>query len=265
MEMAKELFTIPSYCPVCGSDTVIDGQFLFCRSKSCPVQLTGSVKVWVKRLGLLHWGDAIIESLTDPDNPAIGSVADLYRLDVDTISLHCSGMKMAKKCYETLQSSKSMTLDTMIASLNIQNLATSTASDIVSAGFDTVDKILSATPSELETIPNVGKITAKMIYDGLLEKTALINDLCSVLDIKSSSGPLSGMSFCITGSTSKPRKAIEKMIVDYGGTVKSSVGSATKYLVTNDPDSGSSKLKNAKKHGTIIIQESQLYFMMKLE
>jgi DNA ligase (NAD+) len=260
--VAAVLFHIPDTCPVCGGPTTVEGQFLYCRSRSCPIQLTGSVKVWVNRLGLLHWGDALIDSLTNPDKPAISSIADLYSLDPEEIAGHCSGLKFAQKCYNVLHANKSITLDLLIASLNIPNLANATASDIVSAGHDTVEKILDLTVEKLILVPNIGEVTAKQIYDGIQERRTAIMDLAKVLDIKVSTGPLSGSSFCITGATSKPRKAIEKMILDAGGSAKGSVGAGTTYLVTNDPDTGSSKMRNAKKYGTKVISEVELHKMM---
>lgn len=257
-----EYFKIPDLCPVCAARLQVEGDFLYCRSKSCPIQLTGTIKVWVKRLGLLNWGDALIESLTNPDSPKVNSVADLYRLSVEDISDHCSGMKVAKKCFDTLQASRIITFELLLGSLNIQNMALSTATDVVQAGYDTPDKILNATEEQLLRVPNVGPVTAKLIYEGVQERRAQITDLCSVLELKTSSGPLSGKSFCITGSTSKPRKTLEKMILDSGGIVKSSVGVGLSFLITNDADSGSSKLKNAQKHGTSIVSEADFYRMI---
>ena len=256
-------FKIPEHCPVCSGILNIDGQFLYCRSRSCPIQLTGSVKVWVKRLGLLHWGDSLIEALTDPENPKVNSLADLYRLGPEEIAKCTSGLKMAKKCWDTLHGSKSIKLELLIASLNIPNLAVATATDIVQAGYDSVEKVISITKDQLEGITNIGEITAQQIFDGLQERKHAILELAEVLEIKGpSTGPLSGKSFCITGATSKPRKAVQKMIMDAGGIVKDSAGSGLSYLVTNETDTSSKKMQNAKKHGTEVISESQLYSMM---
>jgi DNA ligase (NAD+) len=241
----------------------VEGQFLYCRNRSCPVQLSGSVRVWVKRLGLLHWGDALIDALTDLDKPKIQSLADLYRLEPEEIAECTSGMKMAKKCHETLHANKNVKLELVIASLNIPNLAVATATEIVQAGYDTVDKVLALTVEQLDDVPNIGLTTAQQIFDGLQERRCAILDLAKVLDIRGAeSGPLSGKSFCITGATSKPRKAVQKMIMDAGGIVKDGVGVGLSYLVTNETDTTSKKMQNAKKYGTSVISEAQLYEMM---
>ena len=258
-----DYFSIPEHCPACSGILSVEGQFLYCRNRNCPVQLSGSVKVWVKRLGLLHWGDALIDTLTSPGNPKISTLADLYRLEPEEIAECTSGLKMAKKCYDTLHANKSIKLELLIASLNIPNLATATATDIVQAGYDSVDKILALTQEQLLQVPNVGPVTAQQVFDGLQERKCVILDLASVLDIRAlENGPLSGKSFCITGATSKPRKAVQKMIMDAGGIVKDSAGKGLTYLVTNETDTTSKKMQNAKKHGTEVISESRLYEMM---
>jgi len=71
-------------------------------------------------------------------------------------------------------------------------------------------------------------------------------------------GSLKGLKICITGTLSKPRKDYEKAILAAGGELAEDVTKNTHILVTNDPSSGSSKLKNAAKHGTKVISEAEL-------
>jgi DNA ligase (NAD+) len=263
MNTTPDYFSVPDHCPICSGSLNVEGQFLYCRNRSCPVQLSGSVRVWIKRLGLLHWGDALIDALTNPDNPKIQSLADLYKLEPEEIAECTSGLKMAKKCWDTLHANKSIKLELLIASLNIPNLAVATATDIVQAGYDSVEKILGLTVEQLREIPNIGPVTAQQVYDGFRDRQRAIIDLAGVLDIRGpGSGPLSGKSFCITGATTKPRKAVQKMIMDAGGIVKDSVGVGLSYLVTNEVDTTSKKMQNAKKCGTEVISESRLYGMM---
>ena len=216
----------------------------------------------MKRLGLLHWGDAMIDILTDVKRPMVFSIGDIYRLSEEDLAICTSGAKMARKCHQVLHLNKRISLELFIASLNIPLLALSTATDIVAAGFDTVDKILEITYDDLVKIQNIGEKTARQVFDGLQEKRSVIIDLASVLSIVGPIiGPLTGMSFCITGATSKPRKDVHKDIMGVGGIVKESVGKGLTYLVTNEL-SQSSKSVKAQKYGTRVITEAQLYEMM---
>jgi DNA ligase (NAD+) len=261
--MDFELFSIPDLCPACSSPTFIKGDFLYCKSKRCPAKLSGLIKVWVERLGLLHWGDALIEALTDSDNPKIQSISDLYRLSVEDLANYCSGVKVAQKCYDILHANKTVPIELLLSAINIPNLGISTATDIIQAGFDTVDKILAITFSDLIKIPNVGEIPARQIADGIMEKREMIIELSEVLNIQEPiKGFLKKTSFCITGELSQPRKAIQKAILEAGGVVKTSVTASLSYLVTNNPDTTSSKMKKAKKYEVPVINEDQLNMLL---
>lgn len=258
-------FQIPNLCPACSGPTSLEGDFLYCRSKTCPARLSGAVRVWIRNLGILYWGDALIDALTDPDNLRIQSVADLYRLDIDDLVECTSGKKMARKCHDVLHANKSLPLELLLASLNIPNFGTSTATDLVQAGFDTVEKVLRASYDDLKEVPNIGPKTARQIQEGLVARRDLIMELSDILDVRApSGGPLQGKTVCITGDLSVPRKAMEKMIMDAGGAPKGSVSKTTSYLVTNDPATGSNKLQKAKKHGVPVIDEAELRRIMGL-
>jgi DNA ligase (NAD+) len=252
-------FQIPELCPVCSAPTTIEGDFLYCRAKGCPAKLSGTISSWIEKLGLLYWGDALIASLTNPNSQVVNGIADLYRLTVEQLSDHCSGVKMATKCYDVLHNNKSMPIEVFLSALSIQNLGIATATDIVQAGFDTVDKILALQLSDLLKVKNIGEITASVIIDGIESKRDSIVDISSVVSIKKPvEGGLNGKSFCITGELSKPRKLVEKMIIEAGGVVKGSVSMGMTYLVTNDSDTGSSKMQKAKKYGITVINENEL-------
>jgi len=256
--MDVEFFSIPDLCPACSGPAITEGDFLYCKSRKCPAKLSGAVKVWIERLGLLHWGDALVESLTDPDS-GIKNISDLYRLAVEDLANHCSGMKMAQKCHDILHANKTVPVELLLSAVNISNLGISTATDIVQAGFDSVDKIIAMSFDDLIKVPNVGEITARQIIDGIAEKRDMIVELSKVLNIqKPLEGFLKGKSFCITGELSQPRKAIQKSILEAGGVVKTSVTTSLSYLVTNDPNTTSSKMKKAQKYGVSIINEDQL-------
>jgi len=258
--MSEDMFEIPSLCPVCSGPAEQRGDFLYCAGSACAARLPGSVKVWVRNLGLLHIGEATIDALTSGDPPPISSIADLYRLSVEDWAEYCSGAKMGAKCHSSLHSQKELPLELIVASLNIPNFGLSTATDLVKGGINTVEAMLSADFERLKSIPNVGDITARQIQEGLLLRRDVLLDLMTVLTLKAPvvGGLLAGKTICITGDLSLPRKAVEKAILNAGGTPKGSVSKDTSYLVTNFPETTSSKMKAAKKHGVPVISESQL-------
>ena len=71
-----------------------------------------------------------------------------------------------------------------------------------------------------------------------------------------SEGPLTGQTFCITGSLSRPRKEIALMIKAAGGKVVSSVSGKLDFLVAGG--SSGSKLDKANRLSVSILSESEL-------
>lgn len=69
--------------------------------------------------------------------------------------------------------------------------------------------------------------------------------------------------FCFTGALSIPRSKAMQMVKDYGGIVLSSVSRDPDYLVTNDPNSGSSKNKKVSELGVKVISEEEFMSMIR--
>jgi DNA ligase (NAD+) len=76
--------------------------------------------------------------------------------------------------------------------------------------------------------------------------------------VVASEGPLLGMSFCITGVLSRKREDVASAIRNAGGIVHEGVKKTTTVLVAGDK-TGKSKLDQARKFGTKVIEESELY------
>ena len=69
---------------------------------------------------------------------------------------------------------------------------------------------------------------------------------------------LKGMKFALTGEGPMKRSEIQKLIEAKGGDV-GSVGKATTFLVTNDPESNSGKMNQARKLGVNVINYEALF------
>ena len=71
-------------------------------------------------------------------------------------------------------------------------------------------------------VDGVGEIVALQFRDGLTARRTLVEDLIGLLNIekevvKTADGPFVGMTFCVTGTLSAPRKEIQERIVNAGG------------------------------------------------
>tara|TARA_B100000965_G_scaffold312175_1_gene271901 strand:- start:3560 stop:4078 length:519 start_codon:yes stop_codon:yes gene_type:complete len=134
--------------------------------------------------------------------------------------------------------------------------------NIWSLGGDQAASIL----PRLVAIDGIGEIVAQLFLDGSSGNWSQIEDLSSLLEITpvqtkdQSSGLLAGLTFCITGSLTRPRKEIELMIRSAGGKVTSSVSSRLDYLITGD--AAGSKLEKATRMKVTVLNEEQLMEMM---
>lgn len=250
----------PNTCSSCDQAVAFEGEYLMCRNGSCSALVEGRIHSWIRAIGALEWGDKLVATLV-----AEGLVVeplDLYRLGVQDIAqLDRHGEKSAKNALEQLHSRSPLRLAVFLAALGIEGFSTQTARLVVSAGYDAIDALMEAEVDALAAIDGLGEIKARNIVQGLAERAEEIARLrqAGVGPIAGElAGPLSGQSFCITGSHSKPRKLLVQRIEDAGGRVVSGVSKELNYLLIADPDSTSSKAVKARRYGTVIIDENEL-------
>jgi DNA ligase (NAD+) len=255
----------PKYCPECNSLTEMQGENLVCTNNAtCPAQVIGRIKNWIKELNLLEWGDTLVEKLVASGK--VNDVADLYKLTVDDIAnLDRMGEKSAKKCHAILWDNKEISLEVLLGALSIPMIGQSTIKLIMNAGCDTLEKFGQLKADNFEQVPGVGPTKAKSLADGLVQNQKLIlNILNNGVVIKGRvDGVLSGKSVCFTGSMNTKRPVLEKMAAEAGGDVKGSVGKGLTYLVIADPASTSSKAVAARKLGTKLISEDEFLDLVK--
>lgn len=250
--------TPPDRCRVCETPVERDGEYLVCPNVDCPARRRGRLKTWVKQLGLLEWGERTIETLFERGLAV--EPADLYRLEVDDVtSLDGYGEITAKKLLDPLREKKKIPLPTFIAALGIPSVSRETGKLLVEAGFDTFEKIADAEAEALAAVEGLGEIKAKKILDGVRGRLDEVERLKAVgvePVLPEEGGPLNGLSFCFSGSHSRPRKELVSIVESNGGTVRSGVTKGLSYLVLADPSSTSSKAQKARNLGTEIIDEA---------
>ena len=257
----------PTACPSCGGPVVKDGPSYWCRNNMCPAQLERRILHYVKTLEIMGIGSGIVQGLCREGY--VKDIPDLYSVTLDQFKAVTGGEGSAQNAMNTILSKNEIPLAVFLDSLGIDGLGTSTSKDIAKQ-FKTLERVrlLAAQNQQevLEAIEGIGTLTAIKIMDGLKVMSSTIGKLIAIIDVvdmKEVSGNLNGLSFCLTGAMSKPRKEIEKAIEAQGGEVRSSVGKGLTYLVQADATSTSSKSEKAKKLGTQILAEASLWKMMK--
>lgn len=261
VESAGNPAKVPETCGTCGARLSIEGEYLICRNQECTAIVEGRILSWIDAIGALEWGDKLIAQLVAAKK--VKEPRDLYLLEwADIAGLERRGEKSAKKCIEQLRSRLPLSLPVFLAGLGIENFAIQTARLLVSAGYTTIDKLLAATAEELAGIPGLGAIKAGAIVRGLAARRDEIQRLreAGIEPVPpEAAGPLAGLTFCFTGSATRPRGELTREVESRGGRVLGSVTKEVQYLVIADTSSTSTKAEKARKLGTKLINEDQLF------
>jgi len=263
----RSAIEIPETCPTCSTFLIEDGAFIRCPNIDCPTRLERTILYWCRKLGMDGIGEKLAQQLCS--SGLVSSLADLYRLEEreeELISLERMGEKSASNVLDELNSTRSMDLSTFISALGLPRIGPEIAS-LVCSDLNSLEELIEMTDDREEairrlvTIERVGETVAALLLDGISDRKEAILDLYSQIEIvkvteKPSEGTLSGYSFCITGTLSRPRKEISLTIKSEGGKVVSSVSGSLDYLVAGE--SAGSKLEKANKLGIRVLSESDL-------
>ena len=268
---------LPSHCPVCDGATEIklmtDTKVLTCTNPNCLAKQ-------VKRFSLFVSRDALnIEGLSEQTLLKfiglgyIKSFADIFRLENhrdEIVELDGFGKKSYDKLSSSIEKSRHTVPTRILVALGIPGVGVTTAAQIARACENKWAKISSLSYDELIAINGIGEVMARDYESFFADEhnKSVVLDLVDELDIDESyekaGEALSGEIFVITGSLEhyKSRTELKKEIEAQGGKVAGSVSKNTSYLVTNNPESGSSKNKAAAELGVKIITEDEIRTML---
>jgi DNA ligase (NAD+) len=267
----RAMVTVPTHCPRCWSELIVDGAFIRCTNIECPSRLERAILYWCRKLGMDGIGEKLAEQLCS--SGLVSSLADLYRLEEresELIGLERMAQKSASNVLEELNSTRAMTFSTFISALGLPRIGPEIATLVCNEVRDLEELIQMTEDREgailrLVSIDRVGETVATLLLDGISQRKDAIIDLHDQIEIiqgeeTPSEGPLSGSTFCITGTLTRPRKEISLSIKSQGGKVVSSVSGNLGFLVAGD--SSGSKLERANRLGVRVISESELDEML---
>ena len=268
---------LPSHCPVCDGTTEIKlmtgTKVLTCTNPNCLAKQ-------VKRFSLFVSRDALnIEGLSEQTLLKfiglgyIKSFADIFRLENhrdEIVELDGFGKKSYDKLSSSIEKARHTVPARILVALGIPGVGVTTAAQIARACENKWAKISSLSYDELIAINGIGEVMARDYESFFADEhnKSVVLDLVDELDIDESyekaGEALSGEIFVITGSLEhyKSRTELKKEIEAQGGKVAGSVSKNTSYLVTNNPESGSSKNKAAAELGVKIITEDEIRSML---
>ena len=275
----KDLVTtpipFPTICECCKTPLIDEGSRLYCPNKGCEKRVLHQLLKFQQVVDIRDLGETLITELFKTKK--VTSISDIYKLTVEDLVpyfLNEESIENEKesagaiKVYNSIQNHRKMTLPVFLGAFDIEGFGETSAEKLVTAGFNTLEKMLSADETQIASVYGFAEISAKTICDGLKENAAemqfLVNE--KIIEIEGAQeGLLSGKSFCFTGElVTMKRSDAEQLVKKNGGTTKSSVTKDLSYLVTNDTQSGSSKNKKAQQFGIAIIDEKQFLSLLNI-
>ncbi|MBI3306363.1 MAG: NAD-dependent DNA ligase LigA [Candidatus Omnitrophica bacterium] len=265
-------FVYPEKCPVCGgkAERFGDEVAVRCINLACPAQLKGRVRHYAQRdamdiegLGAV-WVDKLVEL------GFIRDLADIYYLDYDkVVNLERMGEKSAQNLFKGIEESKQRPLERLIYGLGILDVGERGAY-LLAQKFKHLDKAAKASEEEIQSIREIGPVTAHSIHEffrqkgteKILEKLKKAGVHFDLVTAVKTATPFSGKSFVITGTLEKfERSKAEAVIRGLGGHPSGSVSKKTDYLIVGE--SPGSKLDKAKEFGIKILEEKDFLKMLK--
>ena len=293
-------YDLPTYCPACGSSTIVDGsngivEHLECSNTRCKGRFLEMIEHYLKTLGVKGIGSAAIKKIYDDGN--LSSCEDLYNLNMKSLmlggftgrqaALFLASLYMLKenegldvtKCtihflegklepYLLRTKKIEMRFYKLFASFGIDGCGT-TMSKVLEREYPMKGKsIFTCTVSELESIDGIGRKTSESISTYLVLHnnviTRMISNIfkivCPVVDTNSTS-KISGKTFCFTGGFTGGKKFWEAEVEGKGGIIKKSFSKKLDYMVVGEK-SGAKKQK-AIDAGVTTLTEDELDCMLK--
>src|SRR5207302_2159568 len=265
----EKRFRMPPRCPVCGAKVVrAEGEVAYrCIGLACPAKLKQQLRFFGARgaLDVEGLGEKLVDQLVD--RGLVRDVADLYRLDAETLaSLERMGKKSAANLRAQLERSKQTTLPHLLVALGIRQVGEATAKALAEH-FGRLDRLMDASEAELQEVRDVGPEVAASIRRFFVEKQnrKVIQRLLDLgvkpAPVTRAKGALAGKKFVLTGGlAAMTRPEAQRRIEALGGRVVSSVSKETDYVVVGaDPGS---KVAKAKKLGVPVLEEDAFLHLL---
>ena len=270
--------SIPDTCPCCNSKTEIkytdNSKFLMCTNPNCPAKSLAKFTHFVSR------NCANIEGLSEKTLEALISrgflhtFKDIYHLKEhknELIKIEGLGEKSVTTLLESIEKSRDIKLENFINALGISGIGLSASKTIANFCKGDIYGWFNAFFNNFDwtKLNDFGDISAHNIeeyfYNHIADVEELADEMHFIIEEKKEvkENPFMGKSICCTGKLNHfTRDSINEKIIAIGAKVASGVTAKTDFLLTNTPDSGSSKNVNAKKFGTKIITEDEFLKML---
>ena len=264
---------LPTCCPACGASVIIKeeegyARNLYCSNPNCKGILLNKLTYFCGKFGLDIKGISSATLSFLIDQKWVEKFADLFELAQyrpQWIKKSGYSITSVDKILSALESAKTAELWRFLSAIGIPMVGMNTAKEIAKhdkTWGDFYNHIINN--FDFTAWDDFGPELNSAIYE---YDYADVNELVKIFNLHNSlfaeddtnSLPLTGMTFCITGSLNhfSNRDKMKERIETLGGKVTGSVSKKTTALINNDNTSESSKNVSAKKIGIPIMTEEE--------
>ena len=263
---SQKIWELPKKCP-CGEYSIelIDEEKVpRCEGgQSCNLAKKEAIIFFGSKSGLEidGLGRETVEVLME--KKLIHNVDDIYRLNYeDLIDLPSWEEKKTNNLLNAIKSSTKASPEKLLTALGIRFVGKRT-SQLLIQNFNSIDGVLSAEQSDIQSIHGISISVSKSLEDWKLNKDNinLLNQLKDYgfkfkKDGKTSKSYLSGQTFVITGTLDNySRQDVVDMIESNGGSVTTSVSKNTDYLIYGTKPG--SKYEKAETLEVVLLNETE--------
>jgi DNA ligase (NAD+) len=256
---SERVFAMPANCPACGTPVErVEGEV---RHRCVNLE---ALRHFISRGALDVDGVGDKQAFRFWELGLVRRPSDLYRLTVeDLLPLDGFGKLSAENAIASIDASRRRPFARVLFGLGIPHVGFVTA-EALARQLGSIHALRSAGVQEIEAVEGVGPIIADAVAAWFADPdhAALVDELTDAgltmetpLDERApAAGPLTGMSFVLTGTLERrSREEAAAEIVAHGGKVTGSVSKKTSYVVAGE--SPGSKLARAEALGVPVIDE----------
>jgi DNA ligase (NAD+) len=265
---------LPTHCPVCQAEVIREAGEAVARCTGglfCSAQLKRMLWHFASRraMAIDGLGDMLIEQLVNQQ--LVHDVADLYRLDLDTLAnLARMGKKSAQNLLSAIEQSKNTTFARFLYALGIREVGEVSAK-VLATEFSDIDSLKVASVDQLMSLKDIGPVVAHHIvhFFAQAHNGEVIAKLLAFgvhwpheerkrLD---EAHPFHDKVMVLTGTlASMGREEAKARLQAVGARVTGSVSAKTDYVVVGSE--AGSKLDKANALGVKVLRENEFLTLL---
>lgn len=264
---------MPETCPACGTRVEREeGEVVVrCPNRRCPGVRRQQLRHFVSRAGMdiEGLGQRFIDQLLGEG--LITDAASLWDLNPQRLAqLPGWGELSAANLLAQLEQARRRPLWRLLVALGIRHVG-ERAARVLASRFTSLQQLSQASVEELAAVPGIGPVIAQSVVEFFRdeENARLLERLRERgIDpreqgpaLPAAAAPLGGMTFVLTGTLSRPREAVARLLEDAGGKVTDSVSRRTSYVVRGEQPG--SKVVRAQQLGIPVLDETELVELLR--